>query len=285
MSDNGLKPGISSILIPTDGSLYSDVAVECGAWLASRLSAQVTALYVIDARRLAGHLIKHFSEVLGDNEPAGIIDRIREYYRRHGEQTLGRATAICERRGVLCQTQLETGNVVKIIVDASAGADLLVMGQRGEGEEHETGFLGSVAERVVRSVAGPVLLTRLLFQEFRRALLAYDGSLAAWRAMHMLARLATALRMEVDAVQIVEEDEPTTALKEVITYFDGFPVKVSTHYLVSDSHAVIIDHAKEKNCDLLAMGAYDNRLADSLALGTTTEYLMRNSPVPVLVHH
>jgi nucleotide-binding universal stress UspA family protein len=35
----------------------------------------------------------------------------------------------------------------------------------------------------------------------------------------------------------------------------------------------------------MVMGAYDNRLADSLALGTTTEYLMRNSPVPVLVHH
>jgi len=48
---------------------------------------------------------------------------------------------------------------------------------------------------------------------------------------------------------------------------------------------VIIEHAKEIGCDLMVMGAYDNRLADSLALGTTTDYLVRNSPVPVLVHH
>jgi nucleotide-binding universal stress UspA family protein len=87
-----------------------------------------------------------------------------------------------------------------------------------------------------------------------------------------------------------------SALIEVSHYFKDFPVHLSTQYLVShqiadhrafvgDSHALILDHAREKNCDLLVIGAYDNRLAKSLALGTTTEYLMRNSPVPVLVHH
>jgi len=35
---------------------------------------------------------------------------------------------------------------------------------------------------------------------------------------------------------------------------------------------------------LLVVDDDDNRLAESLALGSTTEYLMRNSPVPVLVH-
>src|SRR5205814_135485 len=136
-------------------------------------------------------------------------------------------------------------------------------------EEYETGFLGSVTEKVVRSVERPVLLTRLLFREFRRALLAYDGSAAAMNAMRMLARLAVVLEMEVDAVQLVGEGEPTTALKDVVLYFKDFPVRLDTHYLIGDSHAAIIEHAKENNCDLLVMGAYDNRVADSLALGTT----------------
>jgi nucleotide-binding universal stress UspA family protein len=284
MSTNDHK-GISAILIATDGSVYADTAVECGAWLAARTGAQVTALYVIDARRLAGHFIKHFAEVIGGREGKGFVERVRDYYDTHGRQALGRATAICERYGLACRTVLETGNVVKVLTNTAASTDLLVMGLRGEDEEYETGFLGSVTEKVVRSVERPVLLTLLLFREFRRALLAYDGSPAALNAMRMLARLAVALQMEVDAVQLVGEGEPTTALKEVTSYFKDFPVPLSTHYLVGDSHAVIIEHAKQNNCDLLAMGAYDNRLADSLALGTTTEYLIRNSPVPVLVHH
>jgi nucleotide-binding universal stress UspA family protein len=100
-----------------------------------------------------------------------------------------------------------------------------------------------------------------------------------------LVRLAVLLELQVDAVQLVGEGEPSTALAEVTEYFKDFPVHLSTHYLVGDSHAAILDHAKENSCELLAMGAFDNEVAESLALGTTTEYLMRNSPVPVLVHH
>src|SRR5678815_4307835 len=285
MNSNGEHSGISSLLIATDGSVYADVATECGAWLAARLRARITVLYVIDARRLAGHFIRNISEILESFPSEGIADRVRDYYRKQGNEALERAASICERHRVTCQTDLQTGNVVKIIADASVDADLLVIGARGEDEEFETGFLGSVAEKLVRKVNSPVLLTGLQFREFRRALLAYDGSAAAREAMKMLARLTAALEMDVDAVQMVEEGESTTALKEVVSYFKNYPVRLSTHYLTGDSHAVIIEHAKEIGCDLMVMGAYDNRLADSLALGTTTDYLVRNSPVPVLVHH
>jgi nucleotide-binding universal stress UspA family protein len=103
--------------------------------------------------------------------------------------------------------------------------------------------------------------------------------------MRALAHLAALLDMEVDAVELVEEGEPTTALIEVPRYFKDFPVRVSTHYLTGDSLSVILDHVREKNCDLMAMGAYADQTAESLGLGSTTEYLMRASQVPVLVHH
>lgn len=281
----GNDSGISSLLIATDGSAYADVAAECSAWLATRLEARITALYVIDARRLAGHFIKHLSEILDSSPSEGLTDRVRDYYLRQGEEALKRAATICERYRVTCETDLKTGNVVKVIADAAVNSDLLVIGERGEDKEFETGFLGSVSEKLVRKVNRPVLLTGLQFRGFRKALLAYDGSEGARAAMKMLARLATALGMDVDAVQMVEEGEPATALNEVISYFKDYPVHVSTHYLMGDSHSVITDHAKEMGCDLMVMGAYENWVADSMALGTTTDYLIRNSPVPVLVHH
>jgi nucleotide-binding universal stress UspA family protein len=86
-------------------------------------------------------------------------------------------------------------------------------------------------------------------------------------------------------VQLIGEGESSTVLKDVASYFKDYPVHLSTHYLTGDSHSLIIDHAKEIGCDLMVMGAYENALADSLALGTTTDYLVRNSPVPVLVYH
>jgi nucleotide-binding universal stress UspA family protein len=112
------------------------------------LGARVTALYVIDARRLAGHFIRHISEILESFPSEGITDRVRDYYRKQGNEALKRAASICERYGVICETNLQTGNVVKIVADASAEADLLVIGERGEDEEFETGFLGSVSEKL-----------------------------------------------------------------------------------------------------------------------------------------
>ena len=285
MKSNGSTAGISSIVIATDGSVYADVAAECSGWLASYTGAEVTALYVIDIRRIASHFITHLPEILESFPSEGVADRVKDYYKQRGNEALKRAAAICERYGVKCRTELRTGNVVSVVAGAAAQTDLLVIGERGEDEELETGFLGSVTKKLVRKAERPLLLTGLRVREFRKALLAYDGSEAAQRAMKMLARLAAALRMEVDAVQMVEEGEPTTALDHVVKFFKDVPVHLSTHYLLSDTHAVIIEHAKEINCDLMVMGAYDNWVADSMSLGTTTEYLIRNSPVPVLLHH
>ncbi|HEX3561079.1 MAG TPA: universal stress protein [Pyrinomonadaceae bacterium] len=285
MSSNGEHSDISNVLIATDGSAHAAAAVEYGAWLAAQARARATVLHVIDARRLAGHFINHFSEIIGNGHGPGFAARVRDYYHARGRQALALAAAICKHYDVACRTELKTGNVVELLVASSARADLLVLGQHGEDEERETGFLGSVAEKVVRKVARPVLLAQPPFRELRRALLAYDGSDAARRAMWALARLAALLSMEIDAVELVEWNEPTTALSEVPRYFKNLPVRVSAHYLTGDSLKVILNHARDEECDLLAMGAYADQTAERLALGSTTEYLMRHSSVPVLVHH
>jgi len=70
-----------------------------------------------------------------------------------------------------------------------------------------------------------------------------------------------------------------------LKFFKGYPVHLSTHYLVGNSLRAIRDHVEETRGDLPVMGAYADCTAESISLGSTTEYLMRNSPVPVLVHH
>jgi nucleotide-binding universal stress UspA family protein len=286
MSSKNEHAGISSILIATDGSTHAKAAVEYGAWLAAKMRASVTTIHVIDARRLASHFIRHFSEITASTPASGILERVKEYYHAYGRSVLESAAVICEGYDVRFTQELETGNVVKILAERSKSADLLVMGQHGEDEERETGFLGSVAEKVVHKTERPVLLAQPPFRKFRRALLAYDGSAAAGRAMKSLARLAVALNIEeVDAVELVEPNEPLDALREVPRYFKQFPVRVNTHYLTGDSLSVILDYVRDRNCDLMAMGAYADQTAEKLGLGSTTEYLMRESTIPVLVHH
>ncbi len=285
MSEYNGHSKISSILVATDGSAHGESAVEYGAWLAARARADLTVIYVIDARQVVGHFINHYQEVIGNDNSRGILKSIREYYKTRGRQILERAALICEHYDVGCRRKLKSGNVLNILAEEAAEADLLVMGQHGADEAGGLIFPESVTEKIVRKSKYPVLVTQPPFREFHQVLLAFDGSGAARRVMHTLAQLSTALDIEIDAVQLVEANEPTTALIEVPRFFKEVPVRVNAHYLVSDRISAILDHAADEKCDLLAMGAYADMTAEKLGLGSTTEYLMSNSTVPVLVHH
>src|SRR5258708_22684287 len=98
-------PAILRILAATDGSAPAEVAIECAARLAARTNAQLTVLYVIDARRLGGHFIKHFSEVLKSNQSEPFATRVRNYYQTHEQDALRRAVSGCQRPEVTAKTE------------------------------------------------------------------------------------------------------------------------------------------------------------------------------------
>src|SRR5688572_5637686 len=134
MSVNNGHSTISTILVATDGSAYAESAVEYGAWLAAHTLAELTVMYVIDARQFVGHFINHYPEVIGNDNSRGILMSIREYYKARGRQILERAALICEQYDVGCRRELRTGNVLNILAQEAAEADLLVIGQHGADE-------------------------------------------------------------------------------------------------------------------------------------------------------
>jgi len=56
---------IKSILLPTDGSANSNVALEYGLYLASKFEAKITGLNIVDIKALEGPFISDVSGALG----------------------------------------------------------------------------------------------------------------------------------------------------------------------------------------------------------------------------
>lgn len=273
------------ILVAIDGSTHAKAAVEYGARLAVTLGGRLELLHVIDWRLLAGHFISHFTEVLRAEGQGSFAERVERYYREYGNSLVERARQRCLELGARdCTTAVETGRVAQQISARAENADLLLIGQRGETEEIEVCSLGSVAERVLRSIKITALVAQLPVREWRRALLAYDGTPAARRAMEALGELAVSLKLAVDVVHLMEPHKDPNCLKEAEEYFARLSIAHELHYLQGDTHALILQHAAERGCDLLSMGAFANRQLESLALGTTTEAILRQSQIPVLVH-
>ncbi|HJP17393.1 MAG TPA: universal stress protein, partial [Nitrospinota bacterium] len=56
---------IKSILVPTDGSPNSKIALEYGLYLASKFEAEITGLNIVDIRALEGPFFSDISGALG----------------------------------------------------------------------------------------------------------------------------------------------------------------------------------------------------------------------------
>ena len=135
------------ILVPTDGSTATGSAIDHAVELARTHDATLHALYVVDvgaysSLEVGAEVVADGLESEGQSAVDAVADRVAD-------------------AGVDVETAVETGVVHRAIVEyvADNDIDLVVMGTHGR-----TGvgrfLLGSVAEKVVRTAAAPVLTVR-----------------------------------------------------------------------------------------------------------------------------
>lgn len=141
------------ILVPTDFSELSGVALEYGQALAERCGASLHVLHVIEDPFLMGSMP---SEVYVPDVPA-----LRAALVTEAEAQLATLLPDRVRDAIRVTTEVRVGKAAAVIgeVAETMHSDLIVMGTHGRtGVAHL--FLGSVAETVVRTAPCPVLTIR-----------------------------------------------------------------------------------------------------------------------------
>ena len=136
-----------NILVPTDGSEYTKLAIDRAIEFAKEVGGSITAIYVID------HTV--FGNIPMDSSVTSVYDMME----KEGHEATKYVMELCEKNGVEAKELIVEGAPVKAIVNASSDYDIIVMGTLGR-----TGFaklmMGSVAERVVRYATCPVMVVR-----------------------------------------------------------------------------------------------------------------------------
>ena len=139
------------ILHPTDFSGAADQAQQQALRLAHGLGGEVILLHVTVEAPLYGEGLMSRKEVRDVFAAA----------RKWATTTLEERAAALREHGLATRVLLKTGVPHEEIVKTAAqeGVDLIVMGTHGRGAV-ERFFLGSVADRVVRSAPCPVVTVR-----------------------------------------------------------------------------------------------------------------------------
>jgi universal stress protein A len=138
------------ILVPVDFSSSSLQALEFAADLAKPFDAEVVVLFVIEP---VLYPVPDFASA-----HSSALAELVDDQRRSARAELARSARRYARRRVRLRTAIEYGAPPRVIVDAAkrAKADLIVMATHGRTGVSRL-LMGSVAERVVRTAACPVL--------------------------------------------------------------------------------------------------------------------------------
>ena len=276
---------IKTILVALDGSEHADAALQYALWLAERLRATLIGLHVIDVVSIEGSFLHDISGSLGFEPYLDFSAKMREALQERGRVLLETFSKRCQDRNVPADTKLVVGVVANEVCDQARVADLVVIGHRGVNEQFSSGLLGSTTESVTRKSPKPVFVSPITFAPIARPLLAYDGSPRSSAAMHFAAELTSALSLPLTVVHVTREEggNGDKVLEEARRYLAPYGLPFTCETVVGNPHTGIVDFIRDRNHDLLFIGAYGHSRIIEMVLGSTTEYVLRNSPCPVFL--
>lgn len=275
---------IKTILVALDGSDHSQAAARGALWLAGRLDATLIGLHVTDVVSIEGSFLHDISGSLGFEPYLDLSSKMQEALEARGKMLLEEFAAQCERGGVRAETAMALGIVANEICTRARTVDLVVMGHRGVNARFSTGLLGSTAESVTRKSPRPVLVVPAAFREIRTPLLAYDGSERAAAALHSAADFCVPLDLPLTVLHVNRDAAAgTLVLEEARRYLAAYKLPVSCELVAGTPHERIVEALRANAFDLLFIGAFGHSRIVEMVLGSTTEFVLRNSLAPVFL--
>jgi nucleotide-binding universal stress UspA family protein len=278
------------IIAFVDGSIYSASVCEHAAWAASRTGWAVEILHVLGRREGAAKTDLSGSIALGARtallEELAALDAQRAKLVSHrGRAILEDARAIVDMAGVTeITTRLRQGDIVDTLAEQEAGAELVLIGKRGEAADFAKGHLGSNLERIVRASHRPILVASRGFRPISRVLVAWDGGPSAMRAVDHIARSPLYQGLAVTVATVGSASETARkGLEDARAMLAAAGLDAGTEILSGQPETALGELVEKTPYDLLVMGAYGHSRIRSLIIGSTTTAMLRSCKVPVVL--
>jgi len=290
-----------NIFCATDFSEFADVVLAYGVAMAKRFDANLYICHVVDLPTVSA-----YGEAVFD--PIEYQQRFMESARQEIDRLLGDA-------GVMYQPLITIGNTTEEIARLANEyiADLVITATHGRAGLKRF-FLGSVTERLMRTLPCPLLVLRGSeeFAEqsaseqfpFKRILVGCDFSADSDMALDYSLSMAQEFESELHLVHVVEpsgykdlfklsqesgekfKEDLYGMIKEKLNSLVPTEalawIKLKTNLLVGKPYAELIRYAEINDIDMISLGIRGHGMVEELLVGSTTDRVIRQSPCPVL---
>jgi nucleotide-binding universal stress UspA family protein len=274
------------MLIPTDGSDNSNIALEYGIYIAPKFDATtITGLHVIDLYLIQGPLVTDISGSVGMPPYDGFFEAIETSLNEKAQFILNDFRERCQKKGFAAEVKKTIGKIDQVIVEEAQSANLVLMARKGEHFHlKEGGLLGSVAEAVIRNCGKPVIITPEKFREIESMGIAYDGSTPAKKALKLSLEISSQAVWPLTVLTInTDVNKAAKLCSEAQEVADEYTADCEIITLQGKESDQILQFIQEGSIELMVMGAYGHNRLREFFLGSTTTHIIRRSSIPVLL--
>ena len=188
-----------NVLLATEGATQSTAAIHAAIQLLRKEDVEYELLCV--APEFTPPKAK---EEKNAQKRARMIEAYREQIRAEAHAKLLHVQTSLATRGIEARLRTEIGSPARVIAQLAGDYNLVVVGAHNRYTESKLG-LGPVATRVVASAPNAVLVGRDLTSDRNwRILIAVDGSLAAERALQLMASYFRVRSAEITLMHVTE---------------------------------------------------------------------------------
>jgi len=280
---------LKSIVVALDGSSSSANGRKLALEFARKTGAALVGLGVLDVPWITA---PRATPIGGGSYQ----EHRNEHLLKEGRETLRQRVADfhaeCDAAGVGCSAIGAEGDPVEQIDAESDRHDLIVLGRETNFHGEQDLDIGETVERLLSDTPRPLVIApegEKSAGDPNVVVVAFDGSMTSSRAMHMFVLLGLADDCKLHVVSIDDDQRKAAQMAERgAALFRSHGIAAESNGVVGHGSAsdTILGAVATVEAGRLVMGAFGHqgRLRRVL-MGSTTKRILRETNVPVFVHH
>jgi len=245
------------ILVPLSGDAESWDSLEQAILIAQREEAKIHGLHIVDSKEKV--------------ESVGALAVQTQF------------NQICADANVDGKLFIEAGEITKKISERATMTDLIVL-KIVHPPIGGISTLRSPFRTILANSPRPLLGVPGKATQFKRALLAYDGSERAKEALFVATYLAEIWKTELIVFTALDGARIKPEVQDYVKrYLEIHEVEADYIVTEQDSKAILKSTIAEQQADLVLMGTYGRSVIREVVSGGTLDYLLREAGVPTFI--
>ncbi|MGB8980781.1 MAG: universal stress protein [Anaerolineales bacterium] len=248
--------------------LFRDILVPVGrtpeSWDA--LAQAISIAQREDANILGMHTTGTESE-LSESEAAALQDRFNQ---------------MCEKENVRGRLAIEVGEPTQKILERSALTDLIVL---KIAHPPSTGIrvIASNIRTLIMRASRPVLAIPGRVSSLQHVLLAFDGSPKSQEALFVATYITEQWKTKLSILTAPDDKVAKGSARDFARNYLEFNEIEADFIIKKYSARTLKSTADELNADLIVMGSYGARILKHITVGSSINFLLRESQIPILI--